>query len=182
MGCGLSRCQRELCLIRNTDKFKDGCKFLLSFVKVTLAAPTPTINPLCTFTKKYFILASLVLPQNLATLRNHLVHPVDQISPGYSVSFLQLMSTIFHKTSTYHSVSCKEMENVYFFLMHIWNISLAGSNTTAWVLFRLPKFMWVVSTWKVLGSVLPNFKVPPNFSVHLPIHACMVVISFPNKL
>lgn len=44
MGCGLSHCQRELCLIQNTDKFGDGCKFLLSFMKVTTAVPTPTIN------------------------------------------------------------------------------------------------------------------------------------------
>jgi hypothetical protein len=33
------------CLIQNTDTFKDGCKFLLPFVKVTLAVPTPKINP-----------------------------------------------------------------------------------------------------------------------------------------
>lgn len=158
--------------------------------RLHLLSQPPQSTSLCTFTKKYFILASLVLPQNLATLRNHLVHPADPVSPAYSASFLQLMSTIFYKTSKYHSVSCKEMENVYFFFMHIWNISLAGSNTMiAWVLFRLPKFMWVVCTPSLhlgspglkssqLQSSSQFFSPPPTSCMTIYV----VVISFLNKL
>jgi len=115
MGHGVSHCQRELCLIQNTDIFKDGCKFLLPFVKVTLAVPTTTINPSLHIYKEVLHSCFLGSPPKF----NHLVHPVDPISPGYSVSFLQVTSTIFHKTSTYNNVSCKEMENDYISYAHL---------------------------------------------------------------
>jgi len=170
MGCGPSHCQKELCLIQNTDIFKDECKFFCPFWRLYLPFQPPQSTYLCTFTKKYIILASLVLPPNMATLRNHLVHPVDQISSGYSVSFLQVTSTIIHQTSTYHSVSRKEMENVYFFVctseIFLWldqkHNDYMGLIQTAKI--HVEWLALLVCTWEVLGSVLPNF------SVHLPLH------------
>jgi hypothetical protein len=184
MGCGPSHCQKELCLIQNTDIFKDECKFFCPFWRLHLPFQPPQSTYLCTFTKKYIILASLVLPPNLATLRNHLVHPVDQISSGYSVSFLQVTSTIIHQTSTYHSVSRKEMENVYFFV--------CTSEIFLWLNQKHNDYMGLIQTAKIhVSGYTPSlqlgspglsssqfFSPPPTSSMTIYV----VVTSFLNKL